>query len=165
MTVARISFMALLTAIRARAPLSARAQDAPACEAAISAYRQAAVAVAKQAPNVSVALVARAGLVEEEATARTACEQLPKLSPYIDLTKEDLDLTLAAAIPACKAAMDAAAPHVKLAMSKPRDPKVANQVLDLLLASRKAAEEPCKDYPGVLYRLLRAESVMVGIGG
>ena len=165
MTAARISFMALLAALPALAPLSAQAQDAPACEAAITAYRQAAVAVAREAPNVSTALVARAGLIDEEAAARIACEKLPQLSPYIDMTKEDLDLTLGAAIPACKAAMDAAAPHVKSAMSKLKDPAMANKVLDLLLASRKAAEEPCKDYLGVLSRLLRAENVMIGVGG
>jgi hypothetical protein len=147
--------------------LPAQAQDAAACRAAATAHRQAAVAVAQQAKDVAAALVARAGLAEQEAAARTACDRIPQIYGSIDVTKEDVDLTLGAAVPACKTAIDAAAPHVQSAgqIARTGDKEMASKLLGFLTKARADAEIPCKDYPGVLGRILRAENMMGAIKG
>jgi hypothetical protein len=146
--------------------LPAQAQDAAACQAAGMAHRQAVMAVAQQARDVAAALTARAGLAETEAAARTACDRIPQLYGRIDITKEDLDLTLGAAVPACKTAIDAAAPHVQSAgqLARGGDKELASKVLGFLKKARADAEAPCKDYPGVLGRILRAENMMIAVG-
>lgn len=147
----------------------ALAQDAAACQKAIIAYRQASGAVMQKAADIAGALEARADLADEEAAARSVCDRIPQLYPNIDVTREDIDLALGRAVPACSAAIEAAAPHVKAAMDIARsghqDPAAGSKMLIFLRKARADAEEPCKEYKGVLGRILRAENLMIGIGG
>lgn len=158
--------IALLAVILVGFAGPAQAQDASACQAASAAHRQAAMAVGQQAKDVAAALTARAGLAEKETAARQACARIPQLSAGIDIIKEDVDLTLGAQVPACKAAIDAAAPHVQSAgqIARARDKAMASKVLGFLSTARANAETPCKDYPGVLGRILRAENMMIAVG-
>lgn len=159
--------IALLAVIVVGFALPAQAQDASACQAAGAVHRQAAMAVGQQANDVAAALTARAGLAEKEAAARQACASIPQLSGGIDVTKENLDLTLGAQAPACKAAIDAAAPHVQSAgqIARAQDKAMASKLLGFLTKARADAETPCRDYPGVLGRILRAENMMIAVGG
>jgi hypothetical protein len=160
-------FIVAVLAIAAAAP--ALAQDATACQKAIITYRQAAGAVMQKAADIPGALEARANLADEEAAARSACDRIPQLYANIDVTREDIDLALGRGVPACSAAIEAAAPHVKAAMeiarSGGRDPAAGSKMLIFLGKARADAEEPCKNYKGVLGRILRAENMMRGIGG
>jgi hypothetical protein len=144
----------------------ALAQDAAACQQSIIAYRQAAGAVMQKRSDIPAALQARSELADEEAAARTACERLPQFSPNIDVTREDIDLAIGRAVPACSAAIEAAAPHVSAAMqlARSRDAVMGSKMLGFLQKARADAELPCKDYQGVLGRILRAENMLIGIG-
>lgn len=162
----RMFTCALLVACAIAFARPALAQDVTACQQSIMAYRQAAGAVMQKSADVSAALQARADLKDEEAAARTACERIPQLAPNIDITREDIDLALGRGVPACKAAIEAAAPHVKAAaeIARGSDATMGAKILVFLTKARADAEEPCKDYKGVLGRILRAENMMYGIG-
>lgn len=162
----RMFACALVVAGAAALAGPATAQDAAACQQSIVVYRQAAGAVMQKAADVPVALQARADLTDEEAAARKACERIPQFAPNIDVTREDIDLVLGRAVPACKAAIEAAAPHVKAAMEIARgsDASMGSKMLIFVTKARADAEEPCKDYKGVLGRILRAENMLLGIG-
>jgi len=85
-------------------------------------------------------------------------------------------LVLGRGAPACKAAIEAAAPHVKVAASIARgsDATMGSKMLVFLTKARaddeepckddKDDEEPCKDDKGVLGGILRAKNMMYGIG-
>lgn len=147
----------------------AMAQDIGMCQQALLIYRQAVGAVIQKASDIPAALQARADLADEEAVARTKCSGLPQYYGTIDVTREDIDLSLGQAVPACKTAMDAAAPHVRSAFeigrSGARDEAAGTKTLVFLRKARADAEGPCKDYQGVLGRILRAELLMESIGG
>ena len=162
----RLSICVCLIACATVSAGPALAQDAAACQQSIVAYRQAAGAVMRKFADIPVALQARADLADEEAAARSACERIPQLAPNIDVTREDIDLALGQAVPACRLAIEAAAPHVESAMkiARSRDPEMGSKLFSFLRKARTDAEEPCKDYKGVLGRILRAENMLIGIG-
>jgi hypothetical protein len=162
----RLSICVLLVACATALAGPALAQDAAACQQSIMAYRQAAGAVMQKSADIPGALQARADLADEEAAARSACQRIPQLAPNIDVTREDIDLALGRAVPACRTAIETAAPHVKSAMeiARSRDPVMGSKLLSFLKKARTDAEEPCKGYQGVLGRILRAENMVIGIG-
>lgn len=138
------------------------AQDKAACQAGFTTFRQAAVVISQQSADVAGALAARAGLSEKESAARTACTPLGAgATIQIDMTKEDLDIALATYVPACKVFMDQARPHIAMLPKLKLVPREAETSIAALTQIRNSAGEACRDYPGVLGRMLRVENDLV----
>ncbi|RYG36748.1 MAG: hypothetical protein EON93_04635 [Burkholderiales bacterium] len=146
----------------------ALAQDVGVCQQALLIYRQGVGEVMQKAPDVTAALQGRADLADEEAAARTKCNGIPQFYATIDVTREDIDLALGSKVPACRAAIEAAAPHVQsafeIARSGSQNEAAGSKILAALMKARANAEAPCKDYIGVSGRILRAENMMIASG-
>lgn len=131
------------------------------CKELTQEFRVAAVAVSQLAADVPAALEARAGLAPKESAAREKCGvggfyyTVP-----IDIVKEDLDIALARHVPACSAFIQQASPYVSTAPQGRGDPEKAKVMAETLLRIRGEAEEPCKDYKGVMGRMYRAELLL-----
>lgn len=131
------------------------------CEARKREFREAAVAVSQQAANVAAALEVRAALAPQEAAAREKCSAGGYYATAaIDVTKEDLDIALARHVLACNAFIAQASPYVSTAPQGRGDPAKAKVMAETLFRLRGEAEQPCKDYPGVMGRMYRAELLL-----
>jgi len=119
------------------------------------------VPVAQQASDTAGALAARAALAPKEAAAREKCASggLAWTTP-IDVSKEDLDIALAHHVPACKAFIEQASPIVSTAPQGRGDPQKSKVLAETLAGIRGEAEAPCKDYPGVMGRMYRAQLLL-----
>lgn len=132
------------------------------CEARKKEFREGAVAVSQQAADVAGALEARAGLKPKETAAREKCDAGGYYATVaIDITKEDLDIALARHVPACDAFIQQAAPIVSTAPQGRGDPQKSKVLAETLFRLRGEAEQPCKDYPGVMGRMYRAELLLL----
>jgi hypothetical protein len=131
------------------------------CQKLTQEFRAAGVPVSQQAVDVAAALEARAALAPKEAAAREGCKPggYDWIVP-IEMTKEDLDIALGRAVPGCKAFIDQASPYVSSAQHARSDPQKALMMIDALVRLRSEAAEPCRDYPGVMGRMYRAELMM-----
>lgn len=131
------------------------------CKELTQEFRLAGVPVAQMASDVAGALAARAELAPKEAAAREKCAPggLYWTTP-IDVSKEDLDIALARHVPACKAFIEQASPIVSTAPQGRGDPQKSKVLAETLAGIRGEAETPCKDYPGVMGRMYRAQLLL-----
>lgn len=146
-----------------------RAQDVGACQQALLTYRQSVGVLMQNASDVPAALHGRAALADEEADARAKCSAVQEYYATIDMTREDIDLSLGQSGTRLQErdGRCCAACEVSIRDRSRRYSYEAAEtgMLSFLKRARADAEELCKDYKRVMGRVYRAKLLMESIGG